>query len=118
AATPFLVGHRYQLRIGGRAVTTFTAVTVPTAPALSAVTTKKAGAVSLHYRDAKLTGHLAQVWSGPNCSGVLVSQRWTSAAGLNVGGLRSHRMYSARVAGQGSKGVGTRWSGCANFRPA
>lgn len=35
AATPFAVGHRYQLQIGGRAVTTFTAVSnQPAAPAV------------------------------------------------------------------------------------
>jgi hypothetical protein len=101
AATPFLPGHRYQLRVRGQAVTTFTAGGMP-APTKTTARPLAKGLQVKWTAVAAGTGHVSHyavaVHAGRNCTGAVVAKATkASAQTLNIGRLASRRAYSVQV---------------------
>ncbi|MCW2542003.1 MAG: fibronectin type protein [Frankiales bacterium] len=101
AATPFLPGHRYQLRVRGQAVTTFVAGSPPAATKTTAKPLTKGLQVKWTAAAAG-TGHVARyavaVHAGTNCTGAVVATtNKASARTLNIGRLVSRRAYSVQI---------------------
>jgi uncharacterized protein YkwD len=117
AASPFVAGHRYQLRVGGVATTTFTATQLPTAPVLSVSTLGRSATPAWRDTAVGVINHGLQLWSGAGCTGTLLAYWRLTATRMTIQGLLLGQVYSVRVSSDKADGGG-RWSGCVNFRPA
>ena len=118
ASTPFLAGHRYQLRIGSAPMTTFTAGLPP-----SAVTPRVSGGhgtIGIAWSPASAgTGSLApyeaRAYATLNCTGSVIAAANTTQTSTTLGGFTPGRYYSVRVASVNTVGA-SRWSACVGFR--
>ena len=118
ASTPFVAGHRYQLRIGAATMTTFTAGEPP-----SAVSPRLAGgngAIGLSWAPAlpgtgTIAAYLARAYAATNCTGAVVAAANTTATQVSLGRFTPGRYYGVRVAAENSTGA-ARWSACIGFR--
>jgi uncharacterized protein YkwD len=117
---PFVVGHRYQLRIAGGVVTTFMAGNPPAAATVDAEAAPRAADLSWTAPSTPGTGtiarYVAAAYSGTACAGTAVSSVSTTARAATLGGLVSGRYYSVRVAVFNSVGA-SRWGNCVVVRP-
>jgi hypothetical protein len=118
AATPFIAGHRYQLRIAGRVVTDFT-----TSPLASAVTARAASAtrgVTVSWNLVRpgagtVRAYTVTVFTAVDCGGAQVVSTRTAALSASLGGLIPGRYYGVRVRATNSAGA-VRMSNCVGFR--
>jgi uncharacterized protein YkwD len=121
AASPYIAGHRYQLRIGSGAVTTFTASALPAAPRVSASGALRAMRASWTAPTTAGTGSITKYWAswhlGSGCTGARVGSAMVTQRSLTVSGLASGRYYSLRILAINSLGA-SRWSNCALMRAA
>jgi uncharacterized protein YkwD len=113
AANPFVAGHRYQLRVGGKAITTFGAVDLPSPAAVRVIPARRAAAMNVPAVGATPTLH--RLYRGAGCSGHPVREVLASGT-ARIGRLVTGRRYSVRSRIRSSTG-GDRWSNCQNFRP-
>jgi hypothetical protein len=107
ASTPFTAGHRYQLRIGGLAATTFNTSNLPSVPTVSTAATSRAIAVNWSLPS---TGNGAVAYyrltrfGDPNC----IRPTWTvttTARSYTMTNLVSGRWYFAQLAVKNSLGA-------------
>ena len=107
AATPFVAGHRYQVRVAGAALTTFTASTLPGAPVMSVAAT--AGGLMAAWTAAPagsgvLSYYRLSWFSGAGCTGQLGTVT-TTGRRYAIASLVLHRRYYLRVAAKNSLGA-------------
>jgi uncharacterized protein YkwD len=119
AASPYIAGHRYQLRIGSGAVTTFTAGAMPAAPRITASGTLRGMRASWTTPIIAGSGQITKYWAswhlGSGCTGARVGSATVTQRSLAIGRLTSGRYYSVRVLAINSLG-GSRWSNCTLVR--
>jgi uncharacterized protein YkwD len=118
AATPFVAGHQYQLRINGGAVTTFWASGLPSPLSVTAVAAH--GAVDMSWTASSpgagsVTTYLPRAYTGVGCTGTLVSYTVTTATSVRLSGLTTNQVYYVRVAARNGTTAG-RWSPCQAVR--
>jgi hypothetical protein len=116
---PFVVGHRYQLNVSGSILTTFTAVTLPAAPTVSARAVTRGASVSWAPPTSSagpFTRYSIEWYTAAGCGGTRAGLVNTTQRSLQIGGLTSGHVYSIRVAAVNSYGA-SRWSGCQAVRP-
>jgi len=116
SVSPFVPGHRYQLRVAGAVVTPFYATQLPAAPSIWATVGTRSATPFWRDNSPGVTSHRLQLWSAANCTGTLVAQWRIPGTRSTITGLVSGHLYSTRVASDKAD-FGSRWSGCGNFRP-
>lgn len=118
AATPFVAGHRYQLRIGTATMTTFTAGEPPSA--VSPRISGGYGTIGLSWSPASpgtgtISAYRARAYAATNCTGTAVAAADTTATQASIGRFTPGRYYGVRVLTVNSIGA-ARWSACIGFR--
>jgi hypothetical protein len=117
ANVPFVAGHRYRLVVDGQAVTTFTAVTIKSAPTISVTGGDNTAAVQMDD-DSTPTFRTLQLFTGANCAGGIVAS-WHPLGAVvtqSLGTLKSGSTYSVKSYSTDRFGS-ARWSNCVTFAP-
>ncbi len=114
AAQPFVAGHRYQLRIGGAAITTFYATDLPSASAPAVAAARQTLQASWHKASpglGSIRSYQVVVYAGSGCTGTAVKTLMTTSLSGRISGLRSGTVYWVRLAAVNSSN-GARIGGC------
>jgi hypothetical protein len=116
AATPFVAGHQYQLKVGNAVATTFFASALPSAVPTHATPASRSIALSWPRAAAgTVTLYVTRVYNGTGCTGVLVANLHSTTLSTRATGLVSGRVYSIRTATVNSSQA-ARWGPCITAR--
>lgn len=113
ASTPFVAGHRYQLKIAGVGVTSFSASNLPSVPAVTTAAASRAVKVGWTLPTAGSGGiayYRLSRFTDPNCT----REAWTTtttARSYGIGNLVTGRWYFLQLATKNSLGA-VRSTGC------
>jgi hypothetical protein len=107
ASAPFVAGHRYQLRIAGTAITTFSTSSLPGSPQLAALAGSRAIRTSWTPSDpgsGTVSYYRLSWFAGAGCT-AMIGSITTTGLSYTIGGLTSRRLYYVQAAVKNSLGA-------------